>query len=218
MTVPVRITLIVGSTVIWFGVTLWAAGGPAVFFSHPPLVGFAVVMAAMGIAALFVGGNLSSGVKEDRGNRWVVVAFTVLSLLLTVVPPWSDHHDVLTLGGDTLRWMGVVLFAVGAALRLLPVYLLGDRFSGLVAIQPGHRLLTTGLYSVIRHPSYLGLLTASLGWSLAFRSVLGLLITVGFLLVLMARIDAEERLLHDTFGAEYDAWRARTARLIPGVW
>jgi protein-S-isoprenylcysteine O-methyltransferase Ste14 len=218
MTVPVRITLIVGSTVIWFGITLWAAGGPAVFFSHPPLVGFAVVMGAMGVAALFVGGNLSSGVKEDRGNRWVVVAFTVLSVFLTVVPAWSDHHDILTVGGDTLRWVGVVLFAVGAFLRLLPVYLLGDRFSGLVAIQPGHRLLTTGLYSVIRHPSYLGLLIASLGWSLAFRSVLGLGITVLFLLVLVARIDAEERLLHETFGAEYDAWRARTARLIPGVW
>ncbi len=87
-----------------------------------------------------------------------------------------------------------------------------------MAIQPGHRLLTTGLYSVIRHPSYLGMVIYSVGWALAFRSILGLLITFRMLLVLFARIDAEERLLHDTFGAEYDAWRGRTARLIPGVW
>jgi protein-S-isoprenylcysteine O-methyltransferase Ste14 len=49
-------------------------------------------------------------------------------------------------------------------------------------------------------------------------SILGLLIAFPMLLILFVRIDAEERLPHDTFGAEYDAWRARTARLIPGVW
>ena len=51
-----------------------------------------------------------------------------------------------------------MLFAVGGALRIWPVFVLGRRFSGLVAIQPGHTLVTTGIYSVIRNPSYLGLL------------------------------------------------------------
>jgi hypothetical protein len=54
---------------------------------------------------------------------------------------------------------------------------LGHRFSGLVAIQPGHALVTTGLYGVVRHPSYLGLLVNSLGWALAFRSGVGVLLT-----------------------------------------
>ena len=39
-----------------------------------------------------------------------------------------------------IRWLGVVLFTVGGALRLWPVFVLGRRFSGLVAIQPGHTL------------------------------------------------------------------------------
>ena len=56
--------------------------------------------------------------------------------------------------------------------------MLGHRFSGLVAIQPGHKLLTSGVYGVIRHPSYLGLLVNSLGWALAFRSGVGVLLTV----------------------------------------
>ena len=218
MTAPVRIILILGSTIIWFGAAVWAGGGFTAFFAHPPLIGLAIAQAAIAVVALFAGGNLSSGVKEARGNRWVLAAFSVLGVLLAVVPAWSDRHDVLTMGGDALRWIGVILFVIGSILRLIPVYLLGNRFSGLVAIQPDHRLLTTGLYSVIRHPSYLGMLIYSVGWSLAFRSVPGLGITVLMFLVLLARIDAEERLLHDTFGAEYDAWRARTARLIPGVW
>jgi protein-S-isoprenylcysteine O-methyltransferase Ste14 len=95
---------------------------------------------------------------------------------------------------------------------------LGRRFSGLVAIQPGHRLVTGGMYRVIRHPSYLGLFVNALGWGLAFRAGVGVLIAVLMLLVVLARIAAEERLLQETFGAEYDAYRARTWRLIPYVY
>ena len=96
--------------------------------------------------------------------------------------------------------------------------MLGHRFSGLVAIQPGHTLVTSGIYSVIRHPSYLGLLVNSLGWGLAFRSGVGVLLTALTIPPLLARIHAEERLLRTQFGSEYDAYRARTSRLIPGLY
>jgi len=103
-------------------------------------------------------------------------------------------------------------------LRLWPVVVLGNRFSGLVAIQPGHTLVTRGVYGVICHPSYLGLLVNSLGWALAFRAGVGVLLTAPMLPPLVARIRAEERLLRAQFGAEYDAYRARTSRLIPGLY
>jgi protein-S-isoprenylcysteine O-methyltransferase Ste14 len=111
-----------------------------------------------------------------------------------------------------------VLFAAGGALRLWPVFVLGDRFSGLVAIQPGHRLVTGGVYGLIRHPSYLGLLVNSLGWGLAFRSGVGVLLTALTIPPLLARIGAEEKLLRTEFGDEYDAYRARTSRLVPGLY
>jgi protein-S-isoprenylcysteine O-methyltransferase Ste14 len=88
----------------------------------------------------------------------------------------------------------------------------------LVAIQPGHTLVTRGIYGVIRHPSYLGFLVGSLGWVLAFRSGLGVLLTALLIPPLLARIGAEERLLRSQFGAEYDAYRSRTSRLIPGIY
>jgi protein-S-isoprenylcysteine O-methyltransferase Ste14 len=93
---------------------------------------------------------------------------------------------------------------------------LGDRFSGLVAIQPGHTLVTRGIYGLMRHPSYLGLLLNTLGWSLAFRSSVGLLLAALLIPPLLARFRAEEALLHQQFGAEYEAYCARTSRLIPG--
>ncbi len=91
-------------------------------------------------------------------------------------------------------------------------------FSGLVAIQPGHSLVTTGIYSAIRHPSYLGLLISSLGWGLAFRSGIGVLLTLLLIVPIVGRMRAEEKLLRTQFGVDYDAYRTRTSRLIPGVY
>jgi protein-S-isoprenylcysteine O-methyltransferase Ste14 len=139
-------------------------------------------------------------------------------VLAAFLPALTDRKEFWTLDGDAIRWLGVVLFAAGGALRLWPVVVLGNRFSGLVAIQPGHTLVTSGVYGVIRHPSYLGLLVNTLGWVLAFRSGVGLVITALIIPPLLARIRAEERLLRAQFGAEYDAYRARTSRLIPGLY
>ena len=98
------------------------------------------------------------------------------------------------------------------------MFVLGRRFSGLVAIQPGHELVTTGVYGVIRHPSYLGLLINAVGWALAFRSGVGLLLAALLVPPLLARIRAEEALLQSQFGDAYEAYRSRTSRLIPGVY
>jgi protein-S-isoprenylcysteine O-methyltransferase Ste14 len=134
------------------------------------------------------------------------------------LPAYTDRLGVWTLGGDRVRWLGVVVLAAGGALRLWPVFVLGRRFSGLVAIQPGHTLVTTGIYRVVRHPSYLGLLVSSLGWALAFRSGIGVLLTALTLVPLIARIRAEERLLLSQFGTEYAAYCSRTSRLVPGIY
>src|SRR5262249_48524043 len=148
----------------------------------------------------------------------VIAVFALIGLVEAYLPAWTDRKQFLTLDGDAVRWLGVVLFAAGGALRIWPVFVLGPRFSGLVAIQPGHTLVTTGVYGLIRHPSYLGLLVSSLGWGLALRAVAGVLLAVALIPPLLARINAEERLLHSEFGAEYEAYRARTSRLIPGIY
>ena len=106
----------------------------------------------------------------------------------------------------------------GGALRIWPVFVLGRRFSGLVAIQPGHALVTDSLYGVVRHPSYLGLLVTALGWALAFRSGVGVLIAGLNVPPLLARIRAEEALLRAHFGPAYEAYCARTWRLVPGLY
>jgi protein-S-isoprenylcysteine O-methyltransferase Ste14 len=206
------------SVIAYLGLAIVGAGGPGRFFSYPPLTAVTLVTIALGVAGLFSEGHIGAGVKEDRSNRWVVAALGVLGIIAAYLPAYTDRVDFLTFGGEGVRWLGALLYAAGGVLRLAPVFVLGRRFSGLVAIQPEHRLVSSGLYGVIRHPSYLGLFVLSLGWGLAFRSGVGVILAVLTLPVVLARIDAEERLLSETFGAEYDAYRARTWRLIPYVY
>ena len=218
MTKPRLAVFTVLSLAAYLGLAITGAGGPSRFFSYPPLIAVTLVTIALGFAALFSEGHIGSGVKEDRSNRWVIAALGVLGVIDAYLPAYTDRIDFLTFGGETVRWVGFFLYSGGGVLRLAPVFVLGRRFSGLVAIQPEHRLVTSGLYGVIRHPSYLGLLVLVLGWGLAFRSGVGVVIAVLMLAVVLARIEAEERLLSESFGAEYDAYRSRTWRLIPYVY
>ena len=206
------------STLAYLGLAALGAGGVAAFLAQPPLAALALITMAFAVAAAFSQGHLGAGVREDRGNRWVIAAFGVIGLFDAFLPAYTDRRDILTMDGEALRWVGVAIYAIGGALRLWPVFVLGRRFSGLVAIQPGHELVTTGLYAHIRNPSYLGLLIGLVGWALAFRSIVGLLLAAATIPPLIARMRAEEALLSAHFGAAYDAYRARTARLVPGLY
>lgn len=215
---PLLLLLTLASTLAYLGLAVLGWGGFAAFFAHPSLIAIVVLTILMGVAGVLSHANLSAGTQEDRGNRWVLAAFGVIGVLAGWLPAYTDRLNVWTLDGTTLRWAGVVLYAAGGALRLWPVFVLGHRFSGLVAIQRGHALVTDGPYRLIRHPSYLGLLVLSLGWALAFRSGAGLLLVAITLVPLIARIRAEEALLHRHFGAAYDAYRSQTWRLAPGLY
>ncbi|HLX97503.1 MAG TPA: isoprenylcysteine carboxylmethyltransferase family protein [Roseiarcus sp.] len=218
MTKPRLAVFTLLSLVVYLGLAIAGAGGAGRFFSYPPLTAAAIVTIALGFASLFGEAHVGSGVREDRSNRWVIAVLGALGLIDAWLPAYTDRIGFLTFGGEAVRWIGVLLYTAGGVLRLAPVFVLGRRFSGLVAIQPEHRLVTSGLYGVIRHPSYLGLFVLTLGWGLAFRSGVGVIIAVLMLVVVLARIEAEERLLSETFGAEYDAYRARTWRLAPYVY
>lgn len=201
-----------------FGLAMFALGGWRVFFGHPALTTLTVSTLAMMVIAAQSNVNLSSGEKEDRANRWIFIVFGVIALASAVVPPYTDRMGLWTIDGEATRWIGLVVYLLGGALRLWPVFVLGRRFSGLVAIQSGHALQTDGVYRLIRNPSYLGMMINMLGWGLAFRGWSGVVIAFLLLVPLVPRMHSEERLLREHFGTEYDAYVARTWRLIPWIY
>ncbi|MGF6209180.1 methyltransferase family protein [Pseudomonas frederiksbergensis] len=206
------------STLAYLGLAVWGLGGFEAFFSHGSLVVVALATVVMALASLFTEVNLSSGEREDRANRWVLPVFGIIGLLSGFLPAYTDRIDFWTFGGEGVRWLGALLFILGGALRLWPVFVLGKRFSGLVAIQPGHTLVTDGIYRTLRNPSYLGMMVIGIGWALAFRSVVGLVLAGLTLIPLIARIHSEEALLRAQFGSEYEAYCGKTWRLIPGIY
>ncbi|UBM11047.1 methyltransferase family protein [Cupriavidus metallidurans] len=215
---PKMAIITIAGALAYLALPVFGWGGITAYFADTARTLAVVATLVMAVIAIFSGGNISAGEREDRDNRWVLVAFSVLSLLAGFLPAYTDRLDVWSIDGNTIRWIGLFLFVAGGALRLWPVFVLGRRFSGLVAIQPGHTLVTTGIYSVIRNPSYVGFVISSLGWGLVFRSWVGVLLALLMLPPLVARIRAEEALLRSQFGVEYEQYCARTWRMLPGLY
>jgi protein-S-isoprenylcysteine O-methyltransferase len=108
---------------------------------------------------------------------------------------------------------------MGLAISWTAIRTLGQLFTGVVMIQRDHRLIRTGPYRYVRHPSYAGLLIAHLGLGLAFVGSVSLVLsTIPFLVAATYRIHVEEQALAETFGEEFIAFSQETWRLIPWVY
>jgi protein-S-isoprenylcysteine O-methyltransferase Ste14 len=207
------------SVIVQLALTILAWGDWASFFAHPARTWLVIGSFLLLIAAWFSGSSgISGGEKHSTASKTILYAFGVVLVLLTLVPPYCDRRDIWVIDGDAARYFGLFLFFAGSILRLAAVFVLGRRFSGLVAIQPGHQLKTDGLYRYIRHPSYTGLIASMIGYVLIFRSVIGLLLNIVLFLFLVSRMNDEESFLEAHFGDEYRNYRLRTRRLVPFVY
>src|SRR5437899_2438364 len=130
MTPVIKVLLVVVGTAVYLLLAVIGWGGFAGYFANPARTAVVVVALALAVLACFVGGSLSPGIREDRSNRWVITAFAILSLIGGWFCAYTDRMEIWTIDGDAVRWLGVVLLAVGGVVRLVPVYLLGHRFSG----------------------------------------------------------------------------------------
>jgi len=101
----------VSATLAYLGLAILGWGGFAGFFSHPALIALASTLFVLTGVALFSGGNLSPGEREDRTNRWVIAALGVIGVLAAYLPAYTDRKEFWTVDGDAVRWLGVVLFA-----------------------------------------------------------------------------------------------------------
>jgi protein-S-isoprenylcysteine O-methyltransferase len=135
----------------------------------------------------------------------VVVAYRVPSLRM----PW----------GAIAAEAGCVLLAVGVAFRWYAILVLGRFFTVNVAIAGTHRLVDTGPYRFIRHPSYTGTLMAILGLSLTYQNWGSVLVIfVPACAAILWRIHVEEQALSSALGQSYADYMQRTKRLIPGIY
>jgi protein-S-isoprenylcysteine O-methyltransferase Ste14 len=159
----------------------------------------------------------------------------------------ESRRGRLELGLLTLAWLGFfvplvwvfsplfaradyplrpVAFLAGVASLALGLWIfhrshadLGTNWSLTLELRENHRLVTEGVYRRVRHPMYLGLFVYALGQALVLPNwVAGPSYLVSFGLLFAFRLRPEEVMMRERFGSEYDAYRNRTSRLLPGVW
>jgi len=115
--------------------------------------------------------------------------------------------------------IGVALFICGTILRWYSIIHLGRFFTVDVSIAADHKLIDTGPYRFVRHPSYTGALLAFIGFAMVLRNWAALLvISAPIALAFSYRIKVEERALVEALGDRYRDYMTRTKRLIPFVY
>ena len=152
--------------------------------------------------------------RWDRGEGWVA-AQTVL-LLATVGATFVGSTLPTRLRGAA-RGLGVVGVLGGGSVFLAGVLNLGESLTPLPRPKPGGALVTSGVYGVVRHPIYSGVLLAALGWALLRGRWLGLLAVAALWSFFDAKASREEAWLAERF-PDYPAYRQRVAKLVPGLY
>jgi protein-S-isoprenylcysteine O-methyltransferase Ste14 len=117
--------------------------------------------------------------------------------------------------GWTMAWTGLAITWAGIAYAIWARLTLGRNWSAKPMVKHGHELLVRGPYALTRHPIYTGLLLASVGTGLAvdrWRSAAGVALVLASVLI---KIRQEERLMTETFPAQYPNYRLRVRALVP---
>ncbi len=115
-------------------------------------------------------------------------------------------------------WISLGIFAAGTVLRWWAIHYLGRFFTVDVAVAADHRIVDTGPYRLVRHPSYTGLLLQFAGLSISLGNGMSVaVIILPTLLALLYRIRVEEKALRTGLGEAYAVYMQRTARLIPWI-
>jgi protein-S-isoprenylcysteine O-methyltransferase Ste14 len=137
--------------------------------------------------------------------------------ILWIVTPWLGFAD-FPLHPVPLA-IGTVVLASGLWLFHRSHADLGANWSITLEIRESHHLVTEGVYRHVRHPMYLALLLYGLGQAAVIPNwVAGFPYAVAMVLVFAFRLNPEEELMTEHFKGEYEAYAARTKRLIPGIW
>jgi protein-S-isoprenylcysteine O-methyltransferase Ste14 len=158
------------------------------------------------------------GKRLDRGSMailWltIVTAITAAEWIGDVAP-----HNMFG-GARWLKVAAIVVLITGIAIRWTAILSLGKAFSANVAIRDTQTIYRSGLYRLVRHPSYSGLLLVFLAIAIHERNWLAAAVMMTpTTAALLYRIHVEEAALRGAFGAQYAAYSSTTKRLIPGIY
>jgi protein-S-isoprenylcysteine O-methyltransferase Ste14 len=157
--------------------------------------------------------------KDDKGTR--TINFLSLALGIGLAAAVNGLTLFFFPGGRTVPGFiaGILLIILGMGLRVWSILTLGFFFRTTIETNIGQKVITSGPYKLIRHPSYAGWLIICLGYGVAMQNWLSLLFAFCLpLAALLHRIHIEEQLLVSTLGQDYVNYQKCTKKLVPWIW
>jgi protein-S-isoprenylcysteine O-methyltransferase Ste14 len=159
--------------------------------------------------------------RADGGREIVLMAIsgTGLGVLPFIYVVSNAPHFANYPFRPWQAWLGAALFAASLWLFHRTHKELGRNWSVTLEVRDRHTLVTSGVYSRVRHPMY----SAFWLWALAQALLLpnwiaGPAGVIGFGTLFFLRIGREEALMIETFGDDYRRYMARTSRILPGIY
>jgi len=147
--------------------------------------------------------------------RALVALPTLLAVIVTAAYPPAMAWATIALP-EWARWAGVVLGVLTLPAAHWVLSSLGKNVSETVLTKKDHVLVTRGPYRWIRHPLYTTGIAIFIALGLVQASWLILLLAViGFVLIQLVVIPAEERALTAKFGDRYRDYMTGTGRMLP---
>jgi len=162
-----------------------------------------------------------------------------LSRLILSLIVWSNGKPGNLRMSNTTA-IGLTLIVLGTWIRLMTYRHLGRFFRFEASIQKDHELITSGPYSIVRHPSYTGLMLVFIGWfpwqmgrgswimeSGLWDMMLGRMLVVTYFSVaifassflVLERMSKEDMALRKCFGTKWDDWAKRVPySIFPGIY
>lgn len=154
---------------------------------------------------------------EKETSQKVIQSISSFGFISILIIPALDHRFAWTVVPISLVVFGDILVALGFLIVFF-VYKENTYTSATIEIYPGQKVIMTGLYSIVRHPMYMGAVFLLFGIPLSLGSWLGIL---GYLIIMSAliwRIFDEEKLLMKGLTGYVEYQNKVRYRLIPFVW
>ncbi len=151
--------------------------------------------------------------NRSRYSNWVWTQFFIASVIIILGPLCRSES------GYVLRFaFAFILILIGAVAGLAGKKALGKNRRPSPEPRTDSSLVTTGIYSIIRHPMYLSLIALGIGWSFIWMSMAALVASIVFAVFLDRKARLEEELLCERFPVEYKEYMKKTWRFIPGIY
>lgn len=154
--------------------------------------------------------------KNDKGSLIILWILIILGIVagfnLADYRKWSSLNYVI-------YTVGILVYLFGLIIRWISIFQLKKAFTVDVAISHEQDLKTDGLYSIVRHPSYLGNILIVSGLAIGMNSLLSfLVVTLPVFLAISYRIYVEEAILIKEFGEKYEEYRKTTRKILPYIY